>query len=270
MSEQNSVVSVELCPLPTKGVFYPPGHPLYMQTELQIRDMTTVEEDILVNRTLLKQNIAFDKVLQNTIIGVIDPGSMTIADRKAAMIQLRINSYGPEYEVTMTCPNCGASQKRKVHLQEAFDLGLSKVKDLEDNLQFFNVTKVAANEFRMELPRSKWNVVFKILDGRDEIRMAKAAQAQKKALKGQDNETQVFTQLLRNLIVEIDGSRDPATINEKVRMMPALDAQKIREVYFFVSCNFRLLLPVVCPEEGCDYEGESEIPLTADLFRLNT
>jgi hypothetical protein len=157
-----------------------------------------------------------------------------------------------------------------VNLQEALDLGLSKVKTLEENLEYFNVTKNAHNEFRMTLPRSKWNVVFKILNGEDELRMAKASQNQKKAFKGQDNESQVFTTLLKNLIVSIEDSKDPAEINQRIRIMPAMDAQKIREVYFFISCNFRLLTELACNEDGCDFEGEMEIPLTADLFRFNS
>lgn len=265
------ITSTELCPLPTKGVFYPVGHPLYMQENFQIRDMSTQEEDILVNRNLIKQNLAFDKVLQNVIMTPgVEPAAMTVVDRRCAMVQLRINSYGPEYEVSMSCPNCGASHKSKVNLQEALDLGLSKVKTLEENLEYFNVTKNAHNEFRMALPRSKWNVVFKILNGEDELRMAKASQNQKKAFKGQDNESQVFTTLLKNLIVSIEDSKDPAEINQRIRAMPAMDAQKIREVYFFISCNFRLLTELACNEDGCDFEGEMEIPLTADLFRFNS
>jgi len=268
---EQSVKTTNLCQLPTKGVFYPVGHPLYMQETFEISDMTTEEEDILTNRMLIKQNMAFDKVLQNvTQTPNVDPINMTVVDRRAAIIQVRINSYGPEYDVSMTCPNCGTVHKKKVNLQEAMDLGLSKVKTLEENLAFFNVSKVAHNEFRMELPRSKQNVVFKILNGEDELRMAKASQNQKKAFKGQDNESQVFSTLLKNLIVSIDDVKDPAVLNQKIRTMPAMDAQKIREVYFFVSCNFRLLIDLECNEEGCDYEGEMEIPLTADLFRFNS
>ncbi len=268
---ERTVTMPDFCLLPTKGVFYPVGHPLYKQENVEISDMTTEEEDILVNRNLIKQNIAFDRVLQNVIqTPGVDPAKLTVVDRRALLIQLRINSYGPDYDVSMTCPNCGMVHKRKVNLHDAFHLGLTKVKPLDENLAFFNVSKVADTEFRMELPRSKWNVVFKILSGEDEIRMAKASQNQKKAFKGQDNETQVFSTLLRNLIVSIDDVKDPAVVNQKIRTMPALDAQKLREVYFFVSCNFRLLVDLECNEEGCDYEGEMEIPLTADLFRFNS
>lgn len=270
MSEP-SVLSVDICPLPSRGVFYPPGHPLHMQTEIFQRDMSTREEDLLINRVLLKNNMAFDKVLQNIIqVQNLDTTTMTIADRKAAMIRARICSYGKDYDVTMTCPNCGSSHKTTVDLQAAFELGMSKVKTLEENLEFFNVSKVSHDQFAVVLPKSQWRVVFRVLNGADEIRMAKQSQAQKKALKGQDNESQVFTQLLRNLIVSIEDNTDPAFVNGHIYNMPARDAQKLREIYFYVSCNFRLLVNMECSEEGCDYEGESEIPLTADLFRFNT
>jgi hypothetical protein len=36
--------------LPSKGLFYPEGHPLHGRDTIQIRQMTTAEEDILSNR----------------------------------------------------------------------------------------------------------------------------------------------------------------------------------------------------------------------------
>ena len=47
-------IPVENVPLPSKGVIYPPDHPLHMQETIQIRAMTAREEDILTSKALIK------------------------------------------------------------------------------------------------------------------------------------------------------------------------------------------------------------------------
>ena len=50
--------------LPSKGTLYPPNHPLHGQETIEIRQMTTAEEDILSNPALLRNGTAIDKFLE--------------------------------------------------------------------------------------------------------------------------------------------------------------------------------------------------------------
>ena len=62
------VVPTEFVELPSKGRFYPVGHPLHNQTTIEIKQMTAKEEDILTSRSLLKQGVAIDRVIQSIIM----------------------------------------------------------------------------------------------------------------------------------------------------------------------------------------------------------
>ena len=54
--------------LPSKGKFYPKGHPLHEKDTVEIRFMTAKEEDILTSRSLLKKGIAVDRMLESLLV----------------------------------------------------------------------------------------------------------------------------------------------------------------------------------------------------------
>ena len=64
----NWALPTEFVELPSKGKFYPPGHPLHNEETIEIKYMTAKEEDILTDRSLLKKGIAVDRVLENIIV----------------------------------------------------------------------------------------------------------------------------------------------------------------------------------------------------------
>ena len=62
------VTPTEFVELPSKGAFYPQGHPLHNVDTIEIRHMTAKDEDILTSRALLQKGIAIDRFLQNVIV----------------------------------------------------------------------------------------------------------------------------------------------------------------------------------------------------------
>ena len=56
------VIPTEFVELPSGGRFYPEGHPLHGQDNIEIKQMTAKEEDMLTSRTLLKKGVALDRV----------------------------------------------------------------------------------------------------------------------------------------------------------------------------------------------------------------
>ncbi len=98
------VAPTEIVDLPSKGKFYPEGHPLHGVDQIEIRFMTAKDEDILSSPTLLKKGIAIDRFLQNIILDkTIDVRSLLIGDKNALIIASRITGFGHEYPVGMTC-----------------------------------------------------------------------------------------------------------------------------------------------------------------------
>ena len=62
------ITPTEFVELPSKGHFYPPDHTLHNQEMVEIRHMTTKEEDILTSVTLLKKGIALDRMLESILV----------------------------------------------------------------------------------------------------------------------------------------------------------------------------------------------------------
>ena len=92
--------------LPSKGKFYPPGHPLYNKEEVEVSFMTTKEEDILLSPSYNKKGNVFDKLIESLIVGNVKAESLLIGDKNAILINARKNAYGSDYRVSLICQHC--------------------------------------------------------------------------------------------------------------------------------------------------------------------
>ena len=63
----NFVAPTEFVELPSKGIGYPQGHPLYDKETIEIRFMTAKDEDILTSKSLLKKGLAIDRLIDNLV-----------------------------------------------------------------------------------------------------------------------------------------------------------------------------------------------------------
>ena len=64
----NFIVPTMHVDLPSKGRYYPKGHPLHNQESIEIRFMTAKDEDILTSPNLIKKGIVLNRLLQNLIL----------------------------------------------------------------------------------------------------------------------------------------------------------------------------------------------------------
>ena len=62
------VSPTEFVELPSKGKYYPEGHPLRNQDVIEIKYMTAKHEDILTNRSLLKKGVALSRLINDLIV----------------------------------------------------------------------------------------------------------------------------------------------------------------------------------------------------------
>ena len=90
----------EVVELPSKGYFYPEGHPL-ASGRVEVKYMTAKEEDILTSQNLIEQGIVIDKLMESLIVDKsIKIDDMLIGDKNAIMVSARILGYGKDYEFT--------------------------------------------------------------------------------------------------------------------------------------------------------------------------
>ena len=186
----------EMVELPSKGYFYPEGHPL-ASGKVEVKYMTAKEEDILTSQNLIEQGIVIDKLLESLVIDKkININDMLVGDKNAIMVASRVLGYGKDYEFTYD----GEEQS----------VDLSKLEPVD--IDFTKYTK-GVNELTFELPSSKRSLTFKLLTGEDEKNIALEIAARRKISKEQSFE---LTTRLKKMLLSVDGNSTQAYINNFV------------------------------------------------------
>ena len=250
----NWSVPTEVVPLPSRGLFYPEGHPLHKQETVEIRYMTAKEEDILTSQALLKEGLAVDRALQSLMVDKrIKITDLLVGDKNALVIASRITGYGEEYETSVTCPACGTTGK---HIFDLSDLDYS---DFEEKMQEHGVTISERNIFTVSLPFSKAEVECRLLTGADENKVFKNSKRNAKK-----KESSLFTDQLRLIIKSVNGQEGSLAVAAFVQQMPARDARYLRKVFSEVSPNVDMNQTFEC--STCTYTADMEVPLTSDFL----
>ena len=73
----------ELIKLPSRGRFYPAGHPFASREDIYINVMTSKEQDILSSKVKWQENKVFESLLVSLLKDRVDPGSILSGDRMA-------------------------------------------------------------------------------------------------------------------------------------------------------------------------------------------
>ena len=242
-----------LVSLPSGGRFYPEGHPLHGVSEVEVRHMTTAEEDILTSRVLLRKGTAIDKFLERLITLDVDPNDLLLGDKSALIVQARVDGYGAEYTTQVQCPACS------VRIKHTFDLFDHQIVEGLNVDEINGVSATDRNTFIISIDNG-WEVEVRALNGHDEKRMSKAIQQRTKAGMSESS----IQEQLRQMIVSISGHTDRNTINKAIQHMTGKHSRMIRDVYSKVIPNVDLKQEVTCVE--CLTTSEMEVPLTSDFF----
>lgn len=236
----------ELVPLPSAGKVYSADTSLFNRETVEIKAMTTKEEDILTSRALLKKGTVISELIKSCLIDKsFNPLDLLSGDRNALMVAIRITGYGPEYDVEMECGECGVKAPRSFNLAE---LPLKRL-EVEPVIP-------GTNLFEFVLPMSKKAVRFKFMTGRDEEDMSVLADKQKKLNLG--SESNITTGLLYS-IVSVDGVEDKSKIANFIKVMPARDSLALRKYIRDAEPGIIMKQEVECP--SCSHVEEVSMPL---------
>ena len=216
--------------------------------------MTAKEEDILTSRSLLKQGVAIDRVLQSIVIDPrIDVSSLLVGDRNAIVVSCRVSGYGSEYTTSITCPSCEAKN------DYTFDLNEAAI----TNGVLEGVTQNGDGTFNTVLPKSNLSVDFRLLTGRDEKFLT-----QGQTTKNKNKADRLITSQLRGILVSVNDNDTAEALNYVANNLPSMDSKYLREVYKSVQPNVDLTQHYQCEE--CGFQKDMEVPLTADFFWPNS
>ena len=251
----NWALPTEFVELPSKGKFYPPGHPLHNAETVEIKYMTAKEEDILTDRALLKKGIAVDRMLQNILVDKkINLDTLLVGDKNAILVSARITGYGPEYETRVKCPACYETGDHVFNLEE---LGHT---DFNSALEEEAVAITDSNTFRVELPMSKVVVECRMLNGKDENTIAKNTMRKDRT----NQASNTLTTQLALMIVTVNGNDDKLNKLQFINAMPAKDSRYLRNLMVKITPNVDMTSNFEC--DNCGHQAALEVPLTADFL----
>ena len=236
----------EVIDLPSSGKVYSKDSPLH-EGRLELKYMTTREEDILMSENLIKKGVVIDKLLDSLIVTKgVKQQDLILGDKNAVLVAARILAYGPEYSVEVTNPN-DLEQK----IQHTFDLSKCPFKESVEGIDYTN------NSFDYTTEVGKTKIKFKLLTGADEALIEKELEQSKKY--GYDSD---ISTRLRYTIIEVDGDSKPETITSFTQNMLARDSVALRNYIQGISPDIDLTSEI---EIGGETVSVS-IPLTVEFF----
>ena len=236
----------EIIDIPSGGKVYPKDSPL-ADGKIELKYMTTREEDILMSENLIKKGVVIDKLLDSLIVtkGVAQE-DLILGDKNAVLVAARILAYGPEYTCEVTNPN---NPEQKV--QHTFDLTQCKFKEISQDVDYTD------NSFDFKTPIGKNKIKFKLITGKEEKLIDKDLKQTRKY--GYNSE--VSTRL-RYTIIEVDGDNKQETITAASQNMLARDSMALRNYIQDISPDIDLTSEIEIGGEAVSVS----IPLTVEFF----
>ena len=240
----------DIVELPSKGKFYPEGHPFQNVEEVEIHFMTTKEEDILTSSAYSKRGSTFDKLVESLLVKKVKASTLLPGDKSAILINARKNAYSPEYAIKVLCEICDTPGELTVDLDE---VGVKEV-DYE-NYEFTD-----NGAFIMQLPRTKATVEIKILSSEDEDEIVKKAEQKAK----HNLPETAATDRLRQMVISVNDNRDMMAINDFVMRLPIADSKYIKDVYIKLNPDIDFTYEHEC--EKCGYANKGVVPILGNFF----
>lgn len=239
--------------LPSKGYFYKSDNPL-SSGRIELFYPSARDEDILTSKNLLRKGIVIDQFISGLIVEPnIKLNTMLLGDKNALIYASRILAYGSEYNVKVTCPNCGEKQTVSINLNT-----------IEHKEIDFSGFEQEVNEFDFTLPFSKIPIKYKFLTHKDEKNINDHLKGQKKLAKRTGKEHEITTRL-KELVIEIDGDTTQKAINEYIdNDMLSKDSLALRKHLVKYTPDLDTTFLFTC--DNCINEEEMDIPLDVSFF----
>jgi len=249
MIDNEFPVIEDVVDLPSKGIFYP-----NKQSQVKVKQLTTEDENILLSPELIRSGKVLDVLLDNAIIdGQLSSEDMLVGDRNAVLLYLRKEGYGDEYPVKMNCPSCGETFEETILISE---LKYKELSTMPDSEGYYTVT----------LPKSKWVVKFRLLNGKDENYLQKMSEKMKKT-KQNVSYSPLLTERYVLQIMSINGKTDKLDVKKGVERMPIADSFFLREYMNVVAPGVDMEHNYTC--KHCQHKFEDGIQINARLFWPN-
>ena len=243
---------VESVPMPSKGLFYPKSSILSQISTLEIKEMTTVEEDILASENNLKDGTALDKFAKSVLVNKsINPMDLLPCDFDALVIKARITGYGPDYPIHVTCNKCFNKFEYQLDANE-----LLKSCPLTEE-------KITNGTFELYLQRIDTTLTLKILNRRDLENLEKLKKEKQNKKVPETNRSDRLVEM----IVAVNGKTDFETKAKLItEVLKPMDTRYIYSKYSEVCPKLDTNCKIKCSNPECENINDVEVTITAKFF----
>lgn len=233
--------------LPSKGMVY--AKPI--KSRVSLRSMTTAEEMRRLSRTdtpyKVMSDIIEDCMKEKPEIHVYD---MCLGDYQFLLHKLRIVTYGPDYKMEVTCPECGSVTE--------------SIGDLE-SLAVNEWSNDYINDMLITLPKSGKQIELKFQTPKDLDRISYQAREMRKRTKVNIEYEILFT--LMSLIKKVDGKElNSLEMEEVCRKLPLQDVNYLYEHSKELVGKVGLDTSLTVKCSNCGHELVTSFRLTPEFF----
>jgi hypothetical protein len=243
-------VPTDFVDLPSQGRFYPENHPWFNKDRIEVRFMTTKEEDIITSPALAQKGLTFDKLIESISVDRVSAKTILPGDKSAILINCRKNAYGDEYEFDSFCQVCESPYTETIKLSE--------LNNKEINYLDYSITP--NKTFIVTAPVSNASVEFKMYDSTDEDYISKQAETRRRH--NLPEETVAVTH--RRMIQSVNGETSEAVINSFVGSLLLKDSRFLQKSYLAVKPDVDLVHKHSCTV--CGHENKGGVPFGASFF----
>lgn len=244
--------------LVTGGSIYDKDSP-FSKGFILVREPSNNEEELLVNPDYVSDGTAVDKFIESLLIDkTIDVNQLNAIDKVGLIIQLRIITYGFDFNVPYTCPYCGVKQQVHIDVNEDLSVTSAQVK-IENQTEFFyNVLNTDGEDVTIK---------FHLLSSKEEMEMIK--QLEKTILNKNVKNKMILSGKVVKCIDEFTIGKtvfnNIQAINEFVTSkMKPLDRAKFVKYYESMLPKLDTSKEITCV--NCKKSTTEDIPLLADIF----
>ena len=245
-------IPTEIVELPSKGKLYPEDHPLRDEEKVEIKFMTTKEEDLMVSPSLSMNGLAIDRVIESLVVSKrIDASTLIPGDKNAILIAARKSAYGSDYKFKIPCASCMTFNDIKVSID---DITIKEITENEE--QYYSEN----GNIMVKLPKSQALVEIKIITNEDEKIIEETT---KRRLKNNLPGEELLTRY-RRMIVSVNGSSELQVLSDFIVSLGIADSRVLKKKYLDMVPDVSFTYSHNCT--NCGHAMEGGVPIGTDFF----
>lgn len=234
--------------LPSKGLIYDKE----VNPKIKLRSMTTEEEMRRLSPSDTPYKTMCDIIescmLEKPGISVYD---MCLGDYQFLMHKLRVVTYGSEYKMIVTCPNCGETHEVKISLDD--------LEEIEYDAKLEEYKKI-------RLPVSNKEVTIKIQTPRSLDEIALRTKELKRKMRELIYDPSLMV-TLQSIIDTVDNKKmSVPELENFVKKLPMKDVTYIIQTAEKLNRGVGLNTDVVVTCGSCGYDAVTTFRLTSEFF----